>query len=77
MSIRPQPWPEIPESTVRAARAAAAKGVYPLAMRIRDELGELFADEQFREAFGVRGKAGVVTGAVGAGHRVADGRGSD
>jgi len=58
MSVQPQPWPEIPEATVRAARAAAAKGAYPLAMRIRDELGELFADAEFAEAFGVRGKPG-------------------
>src|SRR6266545_3680023 len=58
MSMQPQPWPQIPEATVRAARAAAAKGPYPLAMRVRDELGELFADAQFAEAFGVRGKPG-------------------
>ncbi len=58
MSMRPQPWPQIPEATVQAARAAAGKGGYPLAMRIRDELGELFADAQFAEAFGVRGRPG-------------------
>src|SRR6266511_1630030 len=58
MSMQPRPWPQIPEATVRAARAAAAKGPYPLAMRIRDELGELFADAQFAAAFGVRGKPG-------------------
>ena len=58
MSMQPRPWPQIPEATVRAARAAAAKGPYPLAMRIRDELGELFADAEFAEAFGVRGKPG-------------------
>jgi hypothetical protein len=50
--------PQIPEATVRAARAAAGKGEYPLAMRIRDELGELFSDAEFVEAFGVRGKPG-------------------
>jgi len=58
MSMRPRPWPEIPELTVRAARAAAGKGEYPLAMRVRDELGELFADTEFAEAFGARGKPG-------------------
>jgi transposase len=58
MSMQPRPWPQIPEATVRAARAAAARGAYPLAMRIRDELGELFADAEFAEAFGVRGKPG-------------------
>src|SRR6266545_5136415 len=58
MSMQPRPWPQIPEATVRAARAAAAKGPYPLAMRVRDGLGELFADAEFAEAFGVRGKPG-------------------
>jgi len=58
MSLQPQPWPQIPELTVQAARAAAGKGGYPLAMRVRDELGELFADAEFAEAFGVRGKPG-------------------
>jgi Transposase domain (DUF772) len=58
MSMQPLPWPEIPETTARAARAAAARGPYPLAMRIRDELGEVFADAAFAEAFGVRGKPG-------------------
>ncbi len=58
MSIRPEPWPEIPEATARAARAAARRGPVPLAMRVRDELGELFADELFAEAFGTRGRLG-------------------
>jgi transposase len=58
VSIRPGPWPEIPEATVRAARAAAGKGAYPLAMRVRDELGEVFADEAFAGAFGARGRPG-------------------
>ncbi|WP_131802211.1 transposase, partial [Parafrankia soli] len=30
----------------------------PLAVAARDQLGELFADEQFVEAFGVRGRSG-------------------
>jgi hypothetical protein len=42
--MQSQPWPDIPEMTARVARAASAKGAYPLAMRVRDELGELFAD---------------------------------
>jgi transposase len=58
VSLHPQPWPEIPEATARAARAAAGKGEYPLAMRIRDELGELYADAEFAEAFGARGRPG-------------------
>jgi transposase len=59
MSVQPQPWPEIPEMTARVARAASAKGQYPLAMRVRDELGELFADEEFAAAYGRRGRPGL------------------
>ncbi|WP_254707750.1 hypothetical protein [Streptomyces lunaelactis] len=36
----------------------AARGLYPLAMRVRDELGELFTDAEFAEAFGARGRPG-------------------
>ena len=39
------------------ARAAFPKGAP--AIRIRDELGELFDDEKFAAAFGVRGKPGI------------------
>lgn len=53
-----RPWPQVPEATGRAARAAAASGPYPLAMRVRDELGELFSDAEFAQAFGVRGRRG-------------------
>ncbi|MEW2306995.1 IS1182 family transposase [Streptomyces sp. NPDC006655] len=42
------------------AQAAFPKGC--LAMRIRDALGSLFPDEEFREAFGVRGRPGVSPG---------------
>ncbi|WP_316959493.1 transposase [Streptomyces sp. TRM68367] len=42
------------------ARAAFPKGC--LAMRIRERLGPLFADEEFKEAFGVRGRPGVSPG---------------
>ncbi|MDX3128446.1 hypothetical protein PV367_01205 [Streptomyces europaeiscabiei] len=31
-------------------------------MRIRHSLGPLFADEEFKEAFGVRGRPGVSPG---------------
>lgn len=42
--------------TVRVARAAFPAGC--LAMRVRDGLGVLFADEEFVSAFGVRGRPG-------------------
>jgi hypothetical protein len=44
MSLQPRPWPEIPEMTARVARAAFPGGA--LAIRIRDALGSLFADEE-------------------------------
>ena len=55
--MQPMPWPEVPELTARMARASSRKG--NLAMRIRDVLGQVYADEQFAEAFGVRGKPGI------------------
>ncbi len=45
---------EVPAETVRVARAAFPTG--SLAIRIRDELGVLFTDEQFADLFPVRGK---------------------
>nr|WP_281249888.1 transposase [Streptosporangium canum] len=60
MSLRPRPAGEVPESTVRVARAAFPKGC--LAIRIRDELGPLFEDEQFAEAFPARGGPGLSPG---------------
>ncbi|WP_424712495.1 IS1182 family transposase [Kitasatospora acidiphila] len=60
MSVQPRSWPAVPEQTVVVARAAFPKGV--LAIRVRDELGELFADEEFASAFGVRGRPGISPG---------------
>jgi transposase len=60
MSVQPRPWPEVPEQTAAVARAAFPKGT--LAMRVREELPGLFADEQFVSAFGVRGKPGISPG---------------
>ncbi|MEV6869095.1 IS1182 family transposase [Streptosporangium subroseum] len=60
MSLRPRPAGEVPESTVRVARAAFPKGC--LAMRVRDELGPLFEDEQFAEVFPARGGPGLSPG---------------
>ncbi|MEU6805249.1 hypothetical protein [Streptomyces neyagawaensis] len=44
--------------TAQVARSVAARGPYPLAMRVRDELGELFADAEFADAFGAWGRPG-------------------
>jgi transposase len=62
VSVQPRPWPQIPEMTAKVARAASAKGACPLAMRVRDELGELFADAEFAEAYGTRGRPGLSPG---------------
>jgi hypothetical protein len=60
MSVQPREWQEVPQQTAAVARAAFPKGT--LAMRVRDELPGLFADEQFASAFGVRGKPGISPG---------------
>ncbi len=57
MSLRPSGFGEVPVETARVARAAFAKGC--LAIRIRDELGVLFCDEQFADLFAVRGRPAV------------------
>jgi transposase len=69
MSMRPRALPKIPEQTVVVARAAFRQGA--LAMRVRDELGEVFCDGAFIDAFGIRGRPGISPGAVGDGHGVA------
>src|SRR5215204_3765952 len=58
VSLRPLPWPEPAEEIVAAVRAVYRGREVPLPVAVRDQLGELFADEQFAEAFGARGKPG-------------------
>ncbi len=58
--MRPQRLPEVPVVTKRVAKAVFARPTLP--MRIRDELGELFSDEQFAAAFAVRGRPGLSPG---------------
>ncbi|MGW4519357.1 IS1182 family transposase [Streptomyces sp. NPDC004393] len=62
MSMRPKGLPPVPEETAAVARAAFPKG--SLAIRVRDRLAEVFADEPFAEAFGVRGAPGLSPGAL-------------
>jgi transposase len=57
MSMRPVPWPEVPEQTRVIARAAFPNGSLP--MRLRDELGPVFADNDFLGLFGTRGRPGI------------------
>jgi transposase len=58
MSMQPQPWPEPSEEVTRAVLAMHAKRRAPLPVVVRDELGELFADAEFAEAFADRGPQG-------------------
>ena len=58
--MQPAPWPE-PDPQI----AAAIKAMYgsrktegPLAVEIRDRLGQWLADEEFAAAFGIRGRPG-------------------
>ena len=54
MSLRPDDEHPIPEATRRVARAAFPKGT--LAMRLADQLGAIYRDEQFAALFPVRGQ---------------------
>src|SRR5512132_2040554 len=54
MSLHPRPAGSIPEVTQRVAHAAFPKGT--LCLRIADELGPLFRDDQFAELFPTRGQ---------------------
>ncbi len=54
MSLHARRIDGVPKETSRVARAAFPKG--SLAMRIRDELGELFSDADFAELYPNRGK---------------------
>ena len=57
MSLRPQPDVAIPDETVRVARAAFPKP--SRYMRMRDELGPVFADTDFADLFPRRGQPAV------------------
>ena len=54
MCLRPHPVELVPEETARVARAAFPKGNTYL--RIRDEIGPVFEDEEFAALFPARGK---------------------
>lgn len=54
MSMQSKGPGEIPAETVRVARAAFPKG--SLAIRVRDELGPMFRDEDFADLFAARGR---------------------
>jgi transposase len=62
VSMQPRSRVEIPEQTVLVARAAFPNG--SVAMSARDRLGEVFTDEQFAAAFGVRGAPAELPGGL-------------
>ena len=49
MSLHPHPIPAIPDETARVAKAALPQGA--LCLRLRDELGVIFADEDFVDLY--------------------------
>jgi Transposase DDE domain/Transposase domain (DUF772) len=59
MSVHPQPWPPpAPEIAAAVAVMYRGKRERPLAVMVRDQLGEWLSDEQFAGAYGKRGKPG-------------------
>src|SRR2546421_59840 len=54
MSLRYEPIGPVPEGTARVARAAFPRGT--TWMRLRDELGVLYEDANFRPLFAVSGR---------------------
>ena len=57
MSLKPTPIQPVPEGTARVAKAAFRKG-NPL-LKLRDELGAIFADEDFADLFPKLGQPGL------------------
>lgn len=58
--MQPVPWPEPDPVVVAAVRSiyGSRKAVPPLAVAVRDRLGEWLHDEAFASAFGTRGRPG-------------------
>jgi hypothetical protein len=54
MSLQPRPWPEPAEEIAVAVQKVYGGRRAPLPVVIRDELGELSADETFAVAFADR-----------------------
>ena len=71
--MQPVPWPEPDPQITAAIRAmyGPRKTERPLAVEIRDRLGQWLADEDFAAAFGIRGRPGWSAVAAGAGDGVA------
>lgn len=57
MTLKPEEVGPIPDATIQIARAAFPKG--NVVMRLRDEFGALYRDEDFRHLFPPRGQPGL------------------
>ncbi|MFI7110342.1 hypothetical protein ACIBK9_28815 [Nonomuraea sp. NPDC050227] len=74
MSIQPMPWPELAPEVAAAIRAICrGKRQVPLPVRVRDELGEVFADEAFAGAFGKEDRPKLITRTASSDHGAAAG----
>ena len=62
MSMQPEPWAEPDPQVAAAVRAIYRRKEFPLAVQVRDMLGEVFPDERFLDLFGVRGRPGYSPG---------------
>jgi transposase len=62
VSMRPEPWPEPDPQVVAAVRAIYRRREFPVAVQVRDMLGEVFPDDRFVDLFGVRGRPGYSPG---------------
>ena len=57
MCLHPELVPAVPEGTARVAKAAFPKG--NRYMRLRDELGVFYSDEDFAELYPERGQSTI------------------
>lgn len=63
VSVQPRPWPEpVPEIAAAIRAMYSGRREVPLAVQVRDQLGELFSDAEFADAFGIRGRPGFSPG---------------
>lgn len=63
MSVQPRPWPEpVPEIAAAIRAMYSGRREVPLPVQVRDQLGELFSDTEFAQAYGSQGKPGFPPG---------------
>jgi transposase len=62
VSVQPSPWPEPDPQVAAAVKAIYRRKEFPLAVQVRDMLGEVFPDGGFAAAYGRRGRPGLSPG---------------